>query len=67
MATNTLALTYDNLSQLVSCLRALLTEVCLSTNTTEKRLQLCEKLLKQHKLTPTELTDCYFVKFKVTA
>ena len=66
MAKNTLALTYDGLARLVSALRSLLREVCLSTHTTQKRLHLCEQLLTQNRLSPTTLVDEYFVKFKVT-
>jgi replicative superfamily II helicase len=65
MAKNTLALTFDGLARLVSSLRGLLTEVCLSTHTTQKRLHICEELLRQNNLTPTELIERYFAKFKV--
>jgi hypothetical protein len=65
MAQNTFALTFDGLGRLVSAARALLTEVCLATTTTQGRLHLCEELLKHHNLTPHLLIGQYFTKFSM--
>ncbi len=65
MAENTYVLTLDKLGQLVGALRAVLTEVCLATGTTQARLHLCKGLLKQHDLTPRQLIDRYLTKFSV--
>jgi replicative superfamily II helicase len=63
MAKETRVLTFDGLTQLVCALRAVLTEVCLAKATTEARLRLCEKLLRQHNLTPEQVVTAYFAKF----
>jgi hypothetical protein len=65
MAQDTFALTFDGLDQLVAAVRAVLTEVCLATITTQERLRLCDRLLKSHNLTPQELIGQYFTKFSV--
>jgi hypothetical protein len=63
MATATHALTFDGLAQLVSALKAVLTEICSAAITTKARLQLCQKLLNQHQLTPEKIVERYFAKF----
>lgn len=65
MAQNTFVLTFDSLGRLVSAVRALLTEICRSTITTQKRFLLCEELLRRHCLMPQELINQYFKKFNV--
>ncbi|MFZ0962077.1 MAG: hypothetical protein WAO35_14330 [Terriglobia bacterium] len=65
MAKDTYALTFDSVAQLVCAVRAVLTEVCLATTTTQARLRLCENLLVQHDLTPRKLVDRYLSKFAV--
>jgi replicative superfamily II helicase len=66
MAQSTHVLTFDGLAQLVSAVRALLTEVC-SIMTAQARLQLCQKLLDQLQLAPEKLVDRYFSKFTTTS
>jgi hypothetical protein len=65
MAQDTLALTFDGLGRIVSGVRALLTDVCLSATTTERRLHLCQELLKRQNLTPQALIEQYFTQFRV--
>jgi hypothetical protein len=65
MAKDTYVLTLESLSKVVCALRALLAEVCLAMTTTQARLALCEKLLRQHRLTPREFTKTYLSKFIV--
>jgi replicative superfamily II helicase len=64
MATDTLALTFDGLGKLVSALREVLHEVCAANTTSQKRLHLCDELLRKHKLTMPDLLSTYFVPFK---
>jgi hypothetical protein len=65
MAQDTFVLTFNGLDQLVSAIRAVLTEVCLALTTMQERLRLCERLLRRHNLTPQELIGQYFTKFSV--
>jgi len=67
IAKDTYVLTFDSLSKLVGALRAVLSEVCLAMTTTQARLALCEKLLRQHQLTPRELAKKYLAKFTVAS
>jgi replicative superfamily II helicase len=65
IAKDTHVLTFDSMAQLVCAARAMLTEVCLATTTTQARQRLCEKLLAQHDLTPRQLVDHYLSKFAI--
>jgi hypothetical protein len=65
MAQNTFALTFDGMDRLVSAVRAVLTEVCLAATTTQRRLHLCEELLKRYHLTPQAVIEQYFTKFRI--
>jgi hypothetical protein len=65
MAHTTLALTFENLAKLTSSLRFVLQEVCLSHGSTQQRMRLCDKLLRQYNLTMPELGNVYFQRFEV--
>ena len=66
MAQDTLVLTFEQLRlRMVAALRAALRDVCLAALPTPQRRQLCEKLLIQHKLTPTLLVGEYLQKFQI--
>ena len=65
MAQTTLALTFDSLANLASSLRVVLQEVCLNHGSTQQRVLLCDKLLRQHNLTMPTLETSYFQPFKV--
>jgi replicative superfamily II helicase len=66
MAKDTYVLTFDRLDRLVCGLRAVLTELCLATATTQARFHLCEKLLAQHGLVPQQLVVQYLGKFSTS-
>lgn len=66
MAQATLALTFESLAKLTSSLRVVLQEVCLSHASTQKRIVMCDKLLRQHSLTMPDLEICYFQPFEVS-
>lgn len=63
-AQGTYALTFGSLAKLTVALKGTLREVCLSVASNEKRLALCDKLLKENLLTPPALESAYLTEFK---
>lgn len=65
MAHGTLALTFESLAKVAAALRAVLQDVCLNVGSSQKRLKLCDALLRKHRLTFPEIVSEYFIAFEV--
>ncbi|HLO48732.1 MAG TPA: hypothetical protein VK211_09995, partial [Kamptonema sp.] len=62
--TETKALTFDKLNQVITDSRQFFEELCTYTNSQEELIVRCEKLLQNSNLQPQKFIETYFIDFK---